>query len=143
MRELTPHRTSCVASFSPLTQESLDQEFGGLPFHSTIGFVYDSGQRCFIGKGCASEVLNIRSGKREGAWSYKNAVVACACVFNDQIVVGLKFNVDHVTGYGGLICLYDPGICKVVKAIGLAYAPVAMCVIRKQGGASAPPTLVW
>ena len=134
MKELCPNRKSDLKPFSVSVQECLDssedQDVGKAQ-------ITDTGKVSFISKGSSLEVVNLQNGQRNASFSFsgvnKKYKVSCFCVYKNKYLVGLSnYNQNQ---QNGLLCVYDSGVSRVVKAIELPWNPSSICLLKEHGGA--------
>lgn len=138
MKELWPNRKSDLVSFSACVQESLDKNDANVNISdSGLAEISENGTLACISKGRSVEVVNIKNGQRNSAFSFDfhlaQLQVSCFCSYQNKYLIALKHQDE--TQHSGMLCLFDPGISKIVKAIKLSIVPTSLCLIKAYGGA--------
>lgn len=138
MKELWPNSKSDLVSFSATIQESLDKSDVNLNVPDNgLAEICEDGALACISKGCSLEIVNIKNGQRSSAFSFElqasHLQVSCFCSCQNKYLIGLK--PQDEAQQSGILCLYDPGISRVVKCIKLDVVPTSICLIKEYGGA--------
>ena len=132
-RELCP-RKSDLKSFSASVQECLDNNEDENVGQAQIT---NNGKVSLISKASSLEVVNLQNGQRNASfafcgsdWKWK---ISCFCLYQKKYLIGLtNYNSNQ---QNGLLCIYDPGVSRVIKAINLPWNPSSICLLKEYGGA--------
>lgn len=148
---LSPNGSSGLISYSSATIECLERSDLSEDISSLIsGSAFNNGKLAWLARGSSLEVVNTKSGLREAAWRFgwsskeKRAVtISAVAAFpmgdRDRLVVGLK---DLSGGLPGMVCLFDPYVSRVIKAVVVPYPVTSLESIVGTGGGDAPPSLL-
>lgn len=142
MKELVPNKKSRLMPFAQSVQETLDRldvnSKGKV--HITDGCIFEDGKFACVSKGNIVEVVNIKTGLRSSACDFTNKeqklIVTCVVPCKSLFLVGLRGDSN------GMVCIYDPGVSRVMKTIKLPSVPLSMSIIRENGGSSAGTSLL-
>ena len=144
MKELKPNKKSEIVPFSISTQECLDKACLDVNVADiSVGCIFESGGYACIAKGSSLEIVNVKSGHRKAAWDFSSnenkQTVTCLCQCGGKFLIGLQC---HNSSQCGMICVYDPGVSRVIKAISLPSVPLSLYLIKESGGAGEKSTLL-
>lgn len=133
MKELCPNKRSDPIPYSATVQECLDKDDNDVG----LAKIKDGGKISFIAKGSSLEIVNLQNGSRNASFSFdketSNWRVSCFCQYQGKYLITL---VDHSPNQPkGLLCVYDPGVSRIIKAIQLPYKPTSICLLKDYGGA--------
>ena len=147
-RECTPNSTLPLIPFCNATIECLERPTAAEDSDSRIsGKVFHGGKLSWLARGSSLEVVNTDTGFRRAAWRFGwttsgsrpvciTSVTECLMEDSVKLVVGLK---DSSSSSPGMICLFDPFLSRVIKAIEIPYPVTVVETITSSGGAGAPP----
>lgn len=150
-RLLAPNCTSSLKSYSNSTLECLERPEVAEDSTTLIsGSVFANGKLAWLARGSALEVVDAKTGQRTAAWRFgwsagqKRAVtISCVAAFpmdhTDRLVVGLQ---DLSGSLPGMVCLFDPHVSRVIKAVVMPYPVTSLETVLTRGGADAPPSLL-
>ena len=144
MKELIPNKKSVLMPFALSVQEALDKtDMDSGMMHISNGCIYEYGKFACIFKGGLIEIVNIKSGLRTSACDFaspnENLIVTCVIPCKSRFVVGLRC--DNTTN-SGMICVYDPGVSRIIKVIKLQAVPISISIILEFGGANFQTSLL-
>ncbi|XP_019614124.1 PREDICTED: protein ELYS-like [Branchiostoma belcheri] len=140
----SPSSTSTLVQYSPATIECLESGATrgdqGTPI---FGAVCTGGQWAWLARGASLEVVNTQTGTRQGAWCFgktqKDPMVSISCVQEYEYQKSVKLVVGLQTGSGrGMVCLLDPNISKVIKAVDIPHKVTSVEPITNAGGIRTP-----
>ena len=143
-RECSPNSTSSLISYTRATIECLERSDDAAICIS--GGVFNAGKLTWLARGAALEVVNTKNGFRKAAWRFgrtlKSQRAVCItsvaeCPMEDgakKLVVGLK---DMSGRNTGMVCLFDPYVSRVVKAIEIPYPVTVVQAVSSAGGVGA------
>ena len=111
------------------------------------GNVLRNGKLAWLVRGASLEVINTSTGSRHASWrfgsSLKQQRLVCISSVSElrtedgtKILVGLK---DLSGASGGIVCIFDPFVSRVIKAIEVPYAVTVVETVTGSGGANATP----
>lgn len=147
LMEIASSWTSSVKLYSNPTIECLERFESADEVSSRIaGKSSRSGKWSWLVRGSALEVVDTTSGQRLSAWRFgwsstKKLPYTISCVeefpFSDglYLVVGLK---STTASSAGMVCLFDPVLSRVIKAIEVPLAVTNVESLVTSGGANAP-----
>ncbi|XP_065668460.1 protein ELYS isoform X2 [Hydra vulgaris] len=136
MKELQPVKFSEIITFSLATQECLDN-ITSIDQNEAYcsALISDSGKFVYLAKGGLLEMINLPSGKRISACNFSSIncqrTITCFSLYQNKLLVGLKCNSNISSG---ILCVYDPGVSRVIAAISIPSSPSSICVIKESGG---------
>lgn len=111
------------------------------------GSVLRSGKLAWLVRGATLEVINTTTGSRHASWrfgsSLKQQRLLCISSVSElrtedgtKLLVGLK---DLSGVGGGIVCIFDPFVSRVIKAIEIPYPVTVVESVTGSGGAHASP----
>ena len=145
-RECAPNATSSVISYSSASLECLERSDGVDDSATRIsGGIFNAGKLTWLARGASLEVVTTKNGSRQAAWRFgwspKSQRAVCITSVAEfpmedgvKLVVGLRYLSNR---NAGMICLFDPYISRVVKAIEVPFAVTVVHTVRTSGGATA------
>ncbi|CAB3993861.1 ELYS-like, partial [Paramuricea clavata] len=146
LREIEPTKTSSLKLYSSSTIECLERLEGSDEVSTRIfGKSSRCGKYSWLVRGSALEVINPTSGQRLSAWRFgwsssKKLSFSINCVEelptpdSLYLLVGLQ----NMAGSSGMVCLFDPVLSRVIKAIEFPRAVTTLECLTTSGGANAP-----
>ncbi|XP_078697453.1 protein ELYS-like [Branchiostoma floridae x Branchiostoma belcheri] len=140
----SPSSTSALVQYSPATVECLESgAVRGDQGTPIFGAVCTGGQWAWLARGASLEVVNTQTGARQGAWCFgktqKDPMVSISCVQEYEYQKSVKLVVGLQTGSGrGMVCLLDPNISKVIKAVDIPHKVTSVEPITNAGGIRTP-----
>ena len=147
-RECTPNSTSPLISYCNATIECLERPIASEDTDSRIsGRAFHGGKLSWLARGACLEVVNTITGFRRAAWRFgwnengaRSVCITSVAEFpmedGMKLVVGLK---NTSGALPGMVCLFDPFVSRVIKAIEIPYPVTVVETITSSGGAGAPP----
>ena len=135
-------------NYSIVTTEGLERPEAVDDTQSYIsGGVLGAGRLAWLARGATLEVINTISGVRQACcrfgWSpHQQRFVSISSVSElyiedgTKLLVGLK---DLSSGGGGILCIVDPVLSRVIKAIEVPYPVTVVESVTGSGGAQASP----
>ncbi|KAK7815294.1 hypothetical protein U0070_019138 [Myodes glareolus] len=134
MQDLTAHVTSDLLHFPEVTIEALGED------EITLESVLRKNGLAYLACGPQLEVVNSLTGERLSAYRFNGVneqppVVLAVKEFSWHKRTGLLIGLEEAEG--SVLCLYDLGISRVVKAVVLPGRVTAIEPIINHGGASA------
>ncbi|XP_038205906.1 protein ELYS [Arvicola amphibius] len=151
MQDLTAHVTSDLLHFPEVTIEALGED--EITLESVLRGKFAAGKNglAYLACGPQLEVVNSLTGERLSAYRFNGVneqppVVLAVKEFSWHKRTGLLIGLEEAEG--SVLCLYDLGISRVVKAVVLPGRVTAIEPIINHGGASAStqhlhPSLRW
>ncbi|XP_048213471.1 protein ELYS isoform X2 [Perognathus longimembris pacificus] len=151
MRDLTAQVTSRLLHFPEVTIQALGED--EITLESVLRGKFAAGKNGVACLACGPqlEVVNSVTGERLSAYRFngvseQSPVVLAVKEFSWQKRTGLLIGLEEAEG--SILCLYDLGISRVVKAVVLPGRVTAIEPITNHGGASAStqhlhPSLRW
>ncbi|KAL0608715.1 Protein ELYS [Plecturocebus cupreus] len=151
MQDLRAQVTSGLLPFPEVTVQALDED--EITFESVLRGKFAAGKNGLACLACGPqlEVVNSMTGERLSAYRFSGVneqppVVLAVKEFSWQKRTGFLIGLEEAEG--SILCLYDLGISKVVKAVVLPGRVTAIEPIINHGGASAStqhlhPSLRW
>lgn len=151
MQDLTAHVTSDLLHFPEVTIEALGED--EITLESVLHGKFAAGKNglAYLACGPQLEVVNSLTGERLSAYKFNGVneqppVVLAVKEFSWHKRTGLLIGLEEAEG--SVLCLYDLGISRVVKAVVLPGRVTAVEPIINHGGASAStqhlhPSLRW
>lgn len=148
-RECSPDSTSPLISYCNATIECLERPTAAEDADSRIsGQVFYGGKLSWLARGSSLEVVSTDTGFRRAAWRFgwnmntNSSRPVCITSVTEflmenevKLVVGLK---DSSGSLPGMICLFDPFVSRVIKAVEIPYPVTTVETITSSGGAGAP-----
>ncbi|XP_060099852.1 protein ELYS [Heteronotia binoei] len=139
MRDLTAHVTSSLLQFPEVTIQALGED--EITLDSVLNGTFTggrSGLACLV-CGPQLEVVNAATGERLSAYRFSGVneqppTILAVKEFSWQKRTGLLIGLEETEG--SVLCLYDLGISRVVKAVVLPGRVTAIEPIINHGGAS-------
>lgn len=150
-RLLAPNYTSTLQSYSDSTIECLERSDVADDSTALItGSTFANGKLAWLARGSALEVVDTKTGQRSAAWRFGwslkqkhsvtiTSVVAFPMGQTHRLVVGLK---DLSGSLPGMVCLFDPSVSRVIKAVVIPYPVTSLESVATGGGADAAPSLL-
>lgn len=147
LRDIDSNWTSSVKLYSSPTIECLERLDTTDETTSRIsGRCSRSGKWSWLVRGSALEVVDPSSGQRLSAWRFGwsstrtlSYSISCIEEFTSSnglyLVVGLR---STTSSSSGMVCLFDPILSRVIKAIQIPRAVTAVESVTTSGGANAP-----
>ncbi|XP_074436040.1 protein ELYS-like [Larus michahellis] len=139
MRDLTAEVTSSLLQFPEVTLQALGEDEGTLG--SVLCGRFSGGRNglAWLTRGPQLEVVNSVTGERLSAYRFSGVneqppIVRVVKEFSWQKRTGLLVGLEEAEG--SVLCLYDLGISRVVKAVVLPGRVTAIEPIANHGGAS-------
>lgn len=151
MRDLTAQVTSALLQFPEVTVQALGEE--EIRLEAVLRGKFAAGKNGLACLACGPqlEVVNSLTGERLSAYRFSGAdgqspIVLAVKEFSWQKRTGLLIGLEDAEG--SVLCLYDLGTSRVVKAVVLPGRVTAIEPIINHGGASAStqhlhPSLRW
>ncbi|XP_020770935.1 protein ELYS isoform X4 [Odocoileus virginianus] len=151
MRDLTAQVTSGLLQFPEVTIQALGED--EITLESVLHGKFAAGKNglAYLACGPQLEVVNSLTGERLSAYRFSGVneqppIVLAVKEFSWQKRTGLLIGLEEAEG--SVLCLYDLGLSRVVKAIVLPGRVTAIEPIINHGGASAStqhlhPSLRW
>ena len=158
MKELSPHYVSSIQLLSNNAIECLElPDIADEARCGLSGRVIADGSHtkwCWIARGSALEVARLEDGGRQASYKFmwspssrsSDAYISCVSEFareqGDMLLIGLRYT----NSSSGMVCLFDPAVSQVVKAVRVPYAVTALDTLSAIGGSKAPLRLfkyVW
>ncbi|XP_077024661.1 protein ELYS isoform X2 [Tamandua tetradactyla] len=151
MRDLTAQVTSGILQFPEVTIQALGED--EITLESVLRGKFAAGKNGLACLACGPqlEVVNSVTGERLSAYRFSGVnehtpIVLAVKEFSWQKRTGLLIGLEEAEG--SVLCLYDLGISRVVKAVVLPGRVTAIEPIINHGGASAStqhlhPSLRW
>uniref|UniRef100_A0A8C3VL85 AT-hook containing transcription factor 1 n=1 Tax=Catagonus wagneri TaxID=51154 RepID=A0A8C3VL85_9CETA len=151
MRDLTAQVTSGLLQFPEVTIQALGED--EITLESVLRGKFAAGKNGLACLACGPqlEVVNSLTGERLSAYRFSGVneqppIVLAVKEFSWQKRTGLLIGLEEVEG--SVLCLYDLGLSRVVKAVVLPGRVTAIEPIINHGGASAStqhlhPSLRW
>lgn len=151
MQELTAQVTSGLLQFPEVTIEALGED--EITLESVLRGKFAAGKNglAYLTCGPQLEVVNSLTGERLSAYRFsgvsdESPIILAVKEFSWQKRTGLLIGLEDAEG--SVLCLYDLGISRVVKAVVLPGRVTAIEPIINHGGASAStqhlhPSLRW
>ena len=110
------------------------------------GGIFNAGRLTWLARGASLEMVNTKNGSRQAAWRFgwtpktQGAVcISSVAEFPMEDGVKLVVSLRDLSGRNtGMICLFDPCISRVVKAIEIPFAVTVVQAVRSAGGAAVP-----
>ncbi|XP_032239652.1 protein ELYS isoform X2 [Nematostella vectensis] len=153
-RFFSPNESSPLMPYSSATIENLERPDVADDSSSLIsGTVFASGRFAWLARGSSLEVISTRDGSRKAACRFGShsghnnedmvisSVTECHLEDGIRLAVGLK-DLSGRSGSPGMVCVFNPWVSRVVRAIEIPYAVTAVECVRPDGGADAQPTLL-
>lgn len=146
-RACSPNSVTSV-NYSSVTIECLERPDVLDDTESYIsGGVLRGGKLAWLVRGASLEVINTVTGLRHASyrfgWSLHQQRSVCISSVSElhiedgiKLVVGLK---DLSGGGGGIVCIFDPFLSRVIKAIEIPYPVTVLECVTSSGGAQASP----
>ena len=111
------------------------------------GRVFRDGKLAWLVRGATLEVINPVTGLRHASyrfgWSPHQQRSVCISSVSElhiedgtKLLVGMK---DLSGRGGGIVCIFDPFVSRVIKAIGIPYPVTVLECVTSSGGAQASP----
>ena len=111
------------------------------------GSVLRGGKLAWLVRGATLEVVDTKTGSRQASWrfgsSLKQQRPVCISSVSElrtddgvKLLVGLK---DLTGAGGGIVCIFDPFVSRVIKAIEVPYPVTVVESVTGSGGAHASP----
>lgn len=111
------------------------------------GSVLRDGKLAWLVRGATLEVINTSTGSRQASYRFGwtpnqqrsvriSSVSELYIEDGTKLLVGLK---DLSGGGGGIVCIFDPFLSRVIKAIEVPYPVTVVEGVTGSGGASASP----
>lgn len=111
------------------------------------GQVLRGGKLAWLVRGATLEVINTVTGLRHASyrfgWSPHQQRSVCISSVSElhiedgtKLLIGLK---DLCGGGGGIVCIFDPFVSRVIKAIEVPYPVTVVECVTSSGGAQASP----
>lgn len=147
-RACTPNSVTALKCYNSGTIECLERQDVPDDTESYIsGRVLRGGKLAWLVRGATLEVINTVTGSRHASWRFGSSLqqqrsVCISCVnelhMEDgaKLLVGLK---DLSGGGGGIVCIFDPFVSRVIKAIEIPYPVTVVEGVTGSGGAQASP----
>ena len=147
MQECSPDDTSSLITYCRPTIECLERPTATGDADSRIfGKLFFGGKFAWLARGASLEVVNTDTGFRRAArrfgWKRNNARPVCITSVTEflmedkvRLVVGLK---DSSGSLPDTICIFNPFVSRVIKAIKIPYPVTTVETITSSGGAGAP-----
>lgn len=147
-RVCSPNSITPVRSYSSVTIECLERPDVPDDTESYIsGSVLRGGKLAWLVRGATLEVINTATGSRQASWRFGSSSQqqrsVCISSVNElhtedgaKLLVGLK---DLSGGGGGIVCIFDPFVSRVIKAIEIPYPVTVVEGVTGSGGAHASP----
>ncbi|XP_035748123.1 protein ELYS isoform X1 [Egretta garzetta] len=139
MRDLTARLTSSLLRFPEVTLQALGEDERTLD--SLLCGKFSGGRNglAWLARGPQLEVVKAVTGERLSAYRFRGVndqppTVRVVKEFSWQKRTGLLVGLEEAEG--SILCLYDPGISRVVKAVVLPGRVTAIEPITNHGGAS-------
>ncbi|KAK2531564.1 hypothetical protein Q9233_005816 [Columba guinea] len=139
MRDLTAQVTSSLLQFPEVTIQALGED--EITLDSVLFGKFSGGRNGLAWLACGPqlEVVNSLTGERLSAYRFSGVheqppIVRVVKEFSWQKRTGLLVGLEE--GEGSVLCLYDLGISRVVKAVVLPERVTAIEPITNHGGAS-------
>ncbi|NXW61816.1 ELYS protein, partial [Eurystomus gularis] len=139
MRDLTAQVTSSLLQFPEVTVQALGED--EITLDSVLSGKFSGGRNGLAWLACGPqlEVVNSVTGERLSAYRFSGVneqppIVRVVKEFSWQKRTGLLVGLEEAEG--SVLCLYDLGISRVVKAVVLPGRVTAIEPITNQGGAS-------
>ena len=135
MKELSPNHRSEIISFSASVQESLDKD----EISTDIGSaeISHSGDYVCIARGSSLELVCLQNGKRTTAYSFdkdgQQWQISCFCPYQDKFLIAIS--PKDVKNQNHLVCVFNPGTSRVIKAIKIPHKVTSLCLLKEHGGA--------
>ncbi|XP_032322459.1 protein ELYS isoform X1 [Camelus ferus] len=151
MRDLTAQVTSGLLQFPEVTIQALGED--EITLESVLRGKFAAGKNglAYLACGPQLEVVNSLTGERLSAYQFSGVneqppIVLAVKEFSWQKRAGLLIGLEETEG--SVLCLYDLGLSRVVKAVVLPGRVTAIEPIINHGGASAStqhlhPSLRW
>lgn len=131
MKELKVNQISDLLAFSYNTQENLERSDVG----ALVGSIGTNGELAYLARGTAIEVVKTNDGSRRSACNLAAARDNMKIVCIKELLVGdsrkLLLGLE-VFGWkrGGLLCVFDISLSKVIRAIWLPQAVTAISAVE-------------
>ncbi|XP_048340686.1 protein ELYS isoform X2 [Sphaerodactylus townsendi] len=139
MRDLTAHVTSSLLQFPEVTTQALGED--EITLDSVLNGTFTGGRSGLACLSCGPqlEVVNPITGERLSAYRFNGVneqppTILAVKEFSWQKRTGLLIGLEETEG--SVLCLYDLGISRVVKAVVLPGRVTAIEPIINHGGAS-------
>ncbi|XP_069708633.1 protein ELYS-like isoform X2 [Phaenicophaeus curvirostris] len=139
MRDLTAQVTSSLLQFPEGTLQALGED--EITLDSVLCGKFSGGRNglAWLARGPHLEVVNLVTGERHSAYRFSGVqeqppTVRVVKEFSWQKRTGLLVGLEEAEG--SVLCLYDLGISRVVKAVVLPGRVIAIELITNHGGAS-------
>ena len=111
------------------------------------GGVLRGGKLAWLARGATLEVINTTNGSRQASWRFgcSSQQQRSVCISSvaelhmedgAKLLVGLK---KLSSGSGGIVCIFDPFVSRVIKAIEIPYPVTVVEGVTGSGGAQAVP----
>ncbi|CAH3037704.1 unnamed protein product [Porites lobata] len=147
-RVCSPNSVMPLRSYSSVTLECLERPEVADDTESYIsGGVLRGGKLAWLARGASLEVINTTTGSRQASWRFGCGIQQqrSVCISSVQelymedgpkLLVGLK---GLSSGSGGVVCIFDPFVSRVIKAIEIPYPVTVVEGVTGSGGAQASP----
>ncbi|XP_046849987.1 protein ELYS-like isoform X2 [Xenia sp. Carnegie-2017] len=146
LREIQPTQTSKLKLYSSSTVECLERlEGNGDTARRICGKSSRCGRYSWLFRGSALEVINPVSGCRLSAWRFGwsvgkklSLVISCAIEYPTSNGIYILVGLQNVTVNTGMLCVFDPVLSRVIKAIELPRSITFIEYLTTSGGVNAP-----
>lgn len=147
-RVCSPNSVMPLRSYSSVTLECLERPDVADDTESYIsGGVLRGGKLAWLARGASLEVINTTTGSRQASWRFGCGIQQqrSVCISSVQelymedgpkLLVGLK---GLSSGSGGVVCIFDPFVSRVIKAIEIPHPVTVVEGVTGSGGAQASP----
>ena len=147
-RACSPNSITPLRCYSSVTIECLERPGVLDDTESYIsGSVLRGGKLAWLVRGATLEVVNTVTGSRHASWRFGSNLQrqrsVCISSVNElhmedgtKLLVGVK---DLSGTGGGIVCIFDPFVSRVIKAIEIPYPVTVVEGVTGSGGAEATP----